>query len=62
LLNDEDFRKEFKIKNEKKSIRDYIENHFERINIIIYDESNKFLMNLIEALLHFKYEPMYEKG
>lgn len=42
------------------NVKEWIKNHCRRIDILLDAELGIFTLELIEALLHYKYEPLYE--
>lgn len=57
ILNDKDM-KSYKLNEE--NISSWIKNNCRRIDILIDSNTSVFKMDLIEAILHYKYEPKYE--
>lgn len=62
LIKDE----ELKLNNkDKENIKDWIINNCKRINIIFpysHNKEDRYLLDFIEGLLHYKYNPRYERN
>lgn len=56
ILNDSNL----KLKVNKENISDFIKNNFVRINIIFLKSAPKFSNKLVESLLHYRYNPIFE--
>lgn len=57
ILNNKD---ELGLKKEIGDVGDFIRNNFVRINILFLGSAQEFSNELVEALLHYKYEPFFE--
>lgn len=57
ILSDEDMKRN---KLNEYNISSWIKNNCRRIDILIDSTSSIFKMDLVEAILHYKYEPKYE--
>lgn len=47
-------------KVDKENIGDFVKNNFVRINILFLKSAPKFSNKLVESLLHYKYNPIFE--
>ena len=58
ILKDESFLNVHAIT--EKNVGEWIKDNCQRINILIDKELGHFALSLIEAMLHYKYQPKYE--
>ncbi|MDQ6577004.1 MAG: hypothetical protein Q5546_08645, partial [Haemophilus parahaemolyticus] len=58
ILKDESFSNVHAIT--EKNVGEWIKDNCQRINILIDKELGHFALSLIEAMLHYKYQPKYE--
>ena len=53
-------KKEYNLNVNKRSVKSFIENNFIRLNILFLDAAPEFSNELVEAILHYKYNPLFE--